>query len=169
MDWYALFIHQGREEEVQRWLNYHFDPSVLYSFVPKRKLREKRNGVAVDVVKTMYPGYIFVKTEMDVDKYYLIRSIPHLIRVLGHNTYCSKIDEKEMDVVLQLTKHSNIIDYSRIIVENSKVKVVGGPLLGLEGLIKKINKHKRRATILLTLLSEERLVDVGIEFLSSVF
>ncbi|MBY9083165.1 KOW motif-containing protein, partial [Paenibacillus sp. HN-1] len=48
------------------------------------------------------------------------------------------------------------------------IHVVSGPLTGKEGIIKKIDKHKNRAKILLSMVNTAVLVDVGIELISSL-
>ena len=61
---------------------------------------------------------------------------------------------------------NRITDISYIdINENDEVQVIEGPLLGFEGKIKKINLHKRTATILLDMCGREVETILGIEFI----
>jgi len=69
---------------------------------------------------------------------------------------------------MKLIGNDGIIDYSKVYIENSRVSVKFGPLLGMEGAIKRIDKRKGRATIILNFLGEPRLVDVGIEILEKL-
>ncbi|MRA76150.1 transcription antiterminator, partial [Bacillus thuringiensis] len=57
-------------------------------------------------------------------------------------------------------------DYSKVYIENSKVTVASGPLKGMEGIIKKIDKRKRRAKLCLSFMGLDKMVNVGIEVLS---
>ncbi|EPY03902.1 transcription antitermination protein, partial [Paenibacillus alvei TS-15] len=86
-------------------------------------------------------------------------------QIYNYDDFFSKIEEEEIRQILQLINNENIIEYSNVIVENSKVSVQSGPLYGLEGIIKKIDKRKRRAQIAISLCGGERLIDVGIEIL----
>lgn len=165
MEWYALFVKTGKEEAVQQWLHFHFEESVLYSIVPKRKLIEKRSGKAHKVIKKVFPGYVLINTSMDDLIYYKIRNIPNIIKILSSDTYYSKIDEQEIVPLLELIDENNIINISTIYKENAKIFVKSGPLCGMEGIIKKINKHSRRAKILLNFMGEPRIIDVGIDVL----
>ena len=165
MNWYALFVETGRETLVQKWIQYFFNQSICYSLVPKRRLIEKKKGQKHTVIRILFPGYVFIKTDMCIEYYYKLSQIPRLIKILNNGTYYSQIDEIEMASILKLVGDNNIIDYSRLFIENSKVCVKDGPLLGMEGILRKVDKHNNRAKIELFLMGAPRLIDVGIEMI----
>lgn len=167
MEWYAVFVERSKEEEVQKWLDFYFDRDTLRSLVPKRRLKEKKAGKSYCIFKKLFPGYVFIHTTMNLDKYRIIRSIPGLIRILNTDEYYSQIEESEMSIILRLVGDDSIIDYSRVFIENSKVLVKEGPLRGLEGIITKVNTHTNRAKVQLNFMGEPRFIDVGIEILYS--
>ncbi len=168
MDWYAVFVESGKEEFVQKQLQVHFDDSVLRSIIPKRKLTERREGRIFHVTRKMFPSYLLIQTNMNVEKYYIIKNIPKLIRILNTDRYYSKIDKTEIEIILKLIGFNDTVEYSSIYIENSNVRVVSGPLQGFEGIIKKIDKRKKRAKVVLSLMGEERTVDLGIEILNKL-
>lgn len=168
MEWYALFVETGKEELIRDWLNLYFHKSVLYSIVPKKKVAEKKNGNLVEVLKKLFPGYVLIYTKMTSEVYYKIKSNPNFIKILGNGDYYTKIPQIEIEPILSLLNDRQILECSQIITEDSDVKVISGPLLGMEAIIKKINKRKRRAKILLNFHGTEKLIDVGIEVLENV-
>jgi transcriptional antiterminator NusG len=52
------------------------------------------------------------------------------------------------------------------VIEGDRIIVTKGPLQGFESLIKKIDRHKRKATIEITLMGLPLAVDVGLEVIS---
>lgn len=166
MEWYAIFVETGKEEIVQKWLRFNFSEEILHSLIPQRKLKEKRLGKIYHVIKKLFPGYIFIYTNMDFCKYKILKSIPGLIRVLATDAYYTMIDKNEMEVILKLTSDNPIIDYSKIFIENSRVYVKSGPLYGMEGFIKKVSKHTNRAKVQLNFMGELRTFDLGVEILN---
>lgn len=174
MDWYALFVETGKEKVVQDYLRMSFEESVLFSIVPQRKVPEKRQGTVHHVIKKMFPGYVLFKTDMNNDTFHKIQKIPNSHYLVNHGTYYSKskgacfskIHEDEMALILRLIGEEEIIDYSKVVVENSSVFVTSGPLKGMEGRIQKVDKRKRRAKIRLDFMGVEKCVDVGIEVIS---
>ncbi|SMO91457.1 antiterminator LoaP [Melghirimyces algeriensis] len=184
MGWYALFVETGKEDLVRTMIDKHFDKSIQV-IVPKRKLQERKQGRIYEVYKTLFPGYLFVNTLMNVETYHDLKQIPRCYRLLNkynhrdsyggdwednrknpHKTYLfSKIDDEEMALILQLIGNEETIDYSTLYVENAKVTVCDGPLKGKEGIIKKVDKRKKRARILLEFMGNEKELDVGIKLL----
>ncbi|MGE7726577.1 antiterminator LoaP [Bacillus cereus] len=175
MNWYALFVENGKEEIVQHFLNLYFDESSFKSIVPKRKIPEKKAGVIKHVFKKMFPGYVLIYTRMDYQVFNIIKKIPRCYNVVNSGcyhskdagTYFSQIEKCEMDLILKLTNDTGIIDYSKVYVENTKVNVKSGPLKGMEGIIKKVDKRKNRAKLLINFMGLEKTVDVGIEIISN--
>ncbi|KAF6582996.1 MULTISPECIES: antiterminator LoaP [Paenibacillus] len=175
MPWYALFIENGKEEIVQRFIRMYFTESSLISIVPRRKIPEKKEGIMVNSLRLLFPGYILIKTDMTEEIYYTLNKIPCLYKIVSQGCHYSKkegfhlstISDAEIDLIQQLINENEVIDYSQIYVEGSKVTVQSGPLTGLEAIIKKIDKHKKRAKIRLNFMKSERTVDVGIEIISN--
>jgi transcriptional antiterminator NusG len=165
MNWYAIFVETGFEEAVQQYL--YFSLTDLHSLIPKRIVPEKRNGKFEKALKKLFPGYILVQTKLNDEVYLNIKHIPHLIKVLGYETNYSPIDETEIAIILKLINNEGVIDYSKVLIENSMVHVKDGPLKGLEGLIVRLNKHTHRAKIKLNFMGEQRVIEVGIEMLEA--
>ncbi|MCM3291531.1 antiterminator LoaP [Paenibacillus sp. MER 180] len=177
MKWYALSVETGCEELVRAIICRDFDPSILHAIVPKRRLCEKKQGHIHYVVKTMFPGYLLIRTTMNTKTYYKLQEIPKVYSILNnfqtqHKIYnsddivsISNIPEEEVSILFQLLDRNHIINLSGAIVINSRVQVKCGPLKGMEGIIRKLDKRKNRAKISLSFLGSERLIDVGLEIL----
>lgn len=167
MNWYALFVESNNEEYVQQWLRFYFDESILRSIVPKRKLIERNGGIVHHSIKVLFPGYVLINTEMNESIYYKLKKIPKSICILKSDTFL-QIEKKEIEPILKLIGDGELIDYSLLYVENTNIIVKAGPLQGMEGIIKKIDKRKKRAKILLNFFNNQKLVDVGIEIIEKV-
>ena len=102
MKWYALFVETGREILVQKWIRYFFDKSDCYAVVPKRKLFEKKQGIKKQVIKIMFPGYVFIHTDMCIEVYYKLAAVPNIIKVLSNGSYWSYIDNNEIEPIIKL-------------------------------------------------------------------
>ncbi|MFZ5986036.1 MAG: antiterminator LoaP [Bacillota bacterium] len=167
MNWYALFVETGAEETVEQYIYYHFDKSKCCLVIPKRRLMEVKNGVSSQVTRTLFPGYIFINVDMNADIYHKLRKIPKIYKVINQGgDYYSQVSDEEMKYILRLVKNSNTIDFSQVLIENSEVHVCSGPLLGMEGLIKKIDKRRGRAKVVLNLMGSPKTVDLGVNILN---
>lgn len=171
MNWYALYVKTGCEEEVKQVLQQTFEQHALLALVPKRKVPEKKNGMVRQVVKLFFPGYVLIKTSMNPETFYKLKKIPKCFSLVNNGpyysnecgSYFSSISDEEITPLLELLDHEDIIDYSVIRIENSKVLVTSGPLVNKESMIKKVNLHKCRAKILLRFFGKEANIEVGVK------
>lgn len=165
MDWYSLFVVTGKEEYVSEWLEIYFPEVEVKTLVPKRKLIERRQGKKRAILKKMFPGYVLVNMEMNPIEYYMLKKIPNLIRILHSGEYYTRISTEEMSCILRLLGSGDVVDFSKVYLKNSKVVVQSGPLAGMEGLIKAVDKRKMRAKIVVPFMGTAKEFDVGIEVL----
>ncbi|MCZ8521628.1 MULTISPECIES: antiterminator LoaP [Paenibacillus] len=183
MGWYALFVQSGKEERVREELYRRFDRNHMECIIPQRKIPEKKNGLYIDVIKKMFPGYILLNIRMDFHTYYQIGDIPMVYRLLNYHdltkrkvqfaeqtpedqeAYFKRIPDDEMKGLLQLIRQDEILGYSKVLIEDSKVIVKSGPLKDMESIIKKIDKHKKRAKIMIRFFEKEVMLDVGLDIL----
>ena len=66
MQWYALFVKTGEEEAMRRYLETLLPDVNIKILIPKRKLMERRGGKVYERIRILLPGYVPIKTEMDV-------------------------------------------------------------------------------------------------------
>ncbi|HHV59345.1 MAG TPA: antiterminator LoaP [Clostridiaceae bacterium] len=163
-NWYALFVITGEEEKVKERILYRFRDE-LRVLVPKRRLRERKQGKWIHCIKTLFPGYILINGNLDVDGYYRLKGIPGLIRLLRGGHEPLKIPRYEMEIINKLICNDETIGFSNVFVQNGRVVVVDGPLVSQEGIIVSVDHRKGRAKVQLNFLGEPRLVDLGISVL----
>lgn len=172
MSWYVIFVETGYEDEFCRYtnkINNQRHKEIQYNLlVPKRKIFERKQGIRREVVKTMFPGYVLLETEF-ISKFFLkARSSPHVIRFLRVDSCFLEVRKEEIRQILKMSDSGGLIDISKGFIENDKVKIVEGPLLGMEGVITKIDKRKGRAKVKFTLSERDLLIDLGIEILEKI-
>jgi transcriptional antiterminator NusG len=124
--------------------------------VPRRLMNERVQGNYHKVERTLFPGYVFLKTFLNAKTYYALTNIPGVIRLIGEP------QQEEMDRVLRLTTESDLIGISKVFSEGNNVKVISGPLLGMEGQIIKLDKRKGRAKVNMSLFGEQKVVELSI-------
>jgi len=166
--WYALFVVSGKEEYVLEWLKVYLADCELKALIPKRILIEHRQGKKEIVLKKLFPGYVLINIDMDLEKYYIIKKIPCLLRILNSGEYYTRIAPEEMNYIFRLMGSRDVIDLSKVYFVNSKIVVKSGPLRGMEGLIKAVNKRKRRVKIVIQFMGSPKEFDVGIEIIDDI-
>lgn len=163
-EWHGLFVVTGEEDKVKERVKYRLgeDYTVM---VPKRLLKLRKGGIWRVEKKALFPGYVLINGQIDIDTYYRLKNIPNVLRLLKTGNAVASIDSREMTVLSRLICNSEEIGFSNVLLENGRVQVTDGPLFSLEGIIISIDHRKERAKIRLNFLGEERTVDLGISIL----
>lgn len=145
--WHALFVAIGHEEKVKKAIEATFKDEIK-SIVPKRELRQRKSGEWYKVKRTLFSGYILIKGRITIETYYRIKEIPMLANLLRDESGPLKIDEKELEVLNILLKDDDEnIGFYTVYKEGQKVKIIDGPIYGLEGDIQSVDTRKGRAKI----------------------
>lgn len=165
--WYVLFVMTGEEDKVKERLEYKLKNINLKVIVPKRRLREKKNGIWEYRVRTLFPGYVLINGYLNTKDYYRLKGVPGLIGILKDNNGPLEVQEEEIRIIGNLICNSEIIGCSQILFEDDRVVVVDGPLVGMEGLIKTIDKRKGRAKVIINFIGKPKLVDLSVSMIQN--
>ncbi len=166
--WYALFVKTNCEEKVKRILEREIGDD--YSFIiPKRKLRERKDGKWYFVKRKLFPGYVLVRGNLSLEDYYHLKTVPGILKLLKSEDKVLTIDEKELEVLrILIDEKENVIGISTLYKENDAIKISDGPLTGFEGQIVSVNGRKGRAKVRLSFLNEERIVELGVQLVKKI-
>ena len=122
----------------------------------------------------MFPGYVFIETEKPRDIQQMLFVMEGYGRLLGQKgghitNFIPLQPHEEALMYAYMGKESHTVEISQIrVLEGKKIQIVDGPLLGQEGLIKKINLHKRIAEVEITLFNQVHTVYLGIEIIREI-
>lgn len=162
--WYAVFVKTGEENKVKERLDYRFsgDPAVM---IPKKIIKERKNGRWFRRVRNLFPGYIFIHGELNASNYKMLWKVPGVYKLLCTDREPVQIPPNEIEVFSHLFDNEDTIQESEIYMEGDKVTVISGPLTALQGKILKVDRRKGRARVLLQFLGEERVIDLGVNII----
>ena len=154
--WYVVNTYSGRERAVADMLekrkytqnleNYIFRIVVAETVEPGMK-----NGkpTGKDVVKNLYPGYVFIEMIMTDDAWFMVRNTPDVTGFVGSSGKGTKpfpIPNEEIEPVL---KRMNIIDENMF--SNYKVgdhiRIISGSFENSEGTIESIDSETKKVSL----------------------
>ena len=167
---YTLQVrNRGEQKYIKLFKNQHSElPFTLYA--PLRCMPVRRKGVVSNATSMIFPGYIFVET-VEEDSFTAcaaaFRRIPGFFRFLKNNQNICPLAGRDLKLVLHFIRAEGAVaGLSKVYLnENSRIVVIEGPLLGLEGKIIKIDKRKGRAKIKLDLYDDSFAIDLPFELL----
>ena len=137
-------------------------------FIPYYEEKKKQNGTWNTLQKVLFPGYIFMITE-DVEKlFFHLKTIEGMTKLIGTGQDIIPLKEEEIIFLQRLGGDEQIVSMSEGIIEGTQVTIISGPLKGMEGLIQKIDRHKRKAWLELEMFGKMQQVEVGLEITRKV-
>ena len=95
----------------------------------------------------------------------MLKSVMGMTRLLGVGEDIVPLTEEEVQFLKRFGGEEQVVEMSEGIIENSETKILSGPLMGMEGTIRKIDRHKRKAWIEIEMFGRMQLVQVGLEIL----
>lgn len=173
-NWFVLFVQTGREQIACDMLNLSTSITEFSAFFPKIEYIKKNNGTIDKIRKALFPGYIFIKTNLD-PRYFIIHIMPtirfskYTIKLLGkHTPDTMALPKKEKQEIMQFCDDKYIIKESFGFIKGDKIIITSGPLQGCDSIIKKIDRHKRRADIELQFMGDTRQISLPLEIISKI-
>ena len=173
--YYVIQVKTGKEQQaIEDILKNKPDDASFDVFAPYRKSLRKYKGVMREVVERCFPGYIFVETN-DVQRLFKqLYFTPGFQKILGREGDTDNFvpldkDESRMIDILYSANNNRITEISNIEVrEGEMIRVLDGPLAGLETQIKKVDLHKRTVTVEYMLCGRLVTPKVGINIVTNI-
>lgn len=168
-NWYIFFIQGGKEEYLRNTINKKGD---VVAFVPMMERKYKLQGQYTIVIKPMFPGYLFIKTEKNqayIEQLFheYRKKASGLKKLLKYDIEGTKaLHEEEIFFLDTILDENYVLKLSMGIIKNNTLVVKKGPLKGLERNIKKINRHTCLAKLHVEILNKE--IQAGLEITSKM-
>ena len=168
MNWYVMQVRSGHEREIADRCRFLISDDVLYDcFIPEFVARKKFRGVWQDVRCVLFRGYVFMITEHIEELYVELKKIPDLTKIIGKKKdVIYPLEDGEVEFLKRLAGDDHLVDMSVGFIEGETIHISEGPLKGYEGMITKIDRHKRIAYISLHIFGNDTTAKVGLEIIS---
>ena len=166
--WYVIQVRSRAEEKIRKACEILISKEVLKEcFIPKNKRMKKIKGNWMKIEEILFSGYVFLVSD-DPDKLYLeLKKVPDLTKMLGHvNGDIFPLYDDEVVFLKSLGDDDHVVEISTGLIENDEVMITSGPLKGKEGIIRRIDRHKRIALIEVELFGKTTQAKVGLEIVS---
>jgi transcriptional antiterminator RfaH len=159
LQWYAAYTNSRAEKKVLKELQ----KQGIEVYLPlQKKLRQwsdRRKWVEEPLIRC----YIFVR--IDIGNYYQVLNTTGVVRYITFEGKAVPIPEKQIDVLRKLVANEADVEVtSENFTPGDKVKVVSGPMHGLEGELVDF-RGNRRVMIRIEHIGQQLLVSIPAGFL----
>jgi transcription antitermination factor NusG len=152
-EWYAIQTRSRHEKVVGQLLN----RRSIDAFVPL--LRQKRRWADrdKDVATPLFPGYVFVETDLE-NRVEILRT-HGVVRIVGDGRRPLPVDRKTISDIMSALRTTHQVHPYPCLKEGCTVRVKRGPLAGCEGILIKF-RSKHCLVMQITLIQQAVAVEV---------
>lgn len=164
--WYVVHTYSGYENKVRdsiesTILNRNLSEEICEVMIPMEKAEEIKNGVAKEVERKMFPGYVLVKMIMNDDTWYVIRNTRGVTGFVGPGSKPVPLTESEMKALgIAVEKAEAVLSVD--FAEGDSVVVTAGVWKDTVSVVQKLDLNKQVVTIVIDMFGRETPVDVNI-------
>jgi len=164
---YVLQVLGGKEERTRDLIAKLVNPEICREcFVPYCEVSQCHHGAWQTSKKIMFPGYLFIETGDVKTLAVELGKVPSLTKLLGNSEKFVPLSKQEVNLIERFTNGGHVMEKSTGVIEGDEVKVFEGPLQGLEGLVKKIDRHKRLAFLEIQMFGRTLTVKAALEIVT---
>lgn len=162
--WYVVQVRTGTEEKMKSQCLKTIDNQVLEQcFVPYYEEKKKYQGTWHTEKRVLFPGYVFMISERLADLYKGLRKVIGMTKLLGTGEEIVPLTKEEVDFLKKMGAGEKAVEVSIGMIENGTVVIIDGPLAGMEGCIRKIDRHKRKAWLQVNMFGRTTQMEAGLE------
>jgi transcription antitermination factor NusG len=155
--WYAVWTRSHCERQVAQ----HLSAKGFPAFLPEMGVWSTREGQTRVIRVPMFPGYLFVHAAMDKHCYVEMLKVRGIVRILEDGwTRLTPIPDAQVHAIQQLVDADVPVFPHAHLRHGDHVRVIDGPLTGLEGIFVQDKLRKGRLVVSVDLLGRSVSAEV---------
>ena len=154
--WYVVHTYSGYENKVASTLEKTVENRNLQDVIQGVKVPTERvteigeNGVAKEVERKLYPGYVFIKMVYTDETWYVVRNIRGCTGFVGPSSKPVPLSEDEV-IKMGVEVRSVEVSYS----VGDSVRITDGPLEDFVGTVQEIDTEKNTVKVMVSMFGRE--------------
>ena len=153
MNWYAIYTKPGKEESVMAMLG----RAGIESYGPKLRVKKYLRKRYRDTIEQLFPCYVFARFR-PAQHLWMVNYTRGVRNVVGDTGGPQPVPEQMISCIRDREKDGLITVRDVDIREGDTVKIVDGPMAGLQAVFKRSMKGQERAMLLIEALGYQARV-----------
>ena len=155
--WYAVWLRSHYEQVVTQQLS----AKGFQTFLPQVQSWSRRSRATRAIRTPMFPGYLFVREALDKGRYIDLLKVPGVVRVLEDGwSRLTPVPDDEIEAIQQIVSADVMVFPHAHLRRGQHVRVLDGPLAGLEGMFVNDKPSKGRLVVSVNMLGRSIAVEM---------
>ncbi len=170
--WYVVHTYSGYENKVKTALEERiksFGQGEHFSdiLIPSEKVVELVKGEKRTSSRKFFPGYIFVKMELNDETWHIVKNTPKVTGFIGSRMQPTPISDREVEEIVQQINEGVLKPKPKFVFEKGdSVRVIDGPFLNFNGVVDEVRPEKGKVRVLVSIFG--RATPVELDFVQVV-
>lgn len=152
-DWFALYTRHQHERKVATHLEARGFTILCPTYSEVRQWRDRKKEITLPV----FPGYVFIRGGLE--RQVSVLSTPGVHSIVCAGKTPAPIGKHEIDGIRRAVNHSISLEPAPFLLEGDRVRVVRGPLEGVEGIFQR-RKDGIRLVISIEILGRSASLEI---------
>ncbi len=165
--WYVVHTYSGYENRVEQTLKERIkqhDAEHLFSEILVPRETEEQKGDRRGAARKFFPGYIFVKMELNTETWHIVKDTPRVSGFVGGGKdpgSCRPVPEHEVArITNQMTEGAARPTPTVRFEEGETVRVTDGPFANFSGTVDEVNADKAKLRVLVSIFGRATPVEL---------
>ena len=170
--WYVVHTYAGYENKVKQNLasrvrSMAVEEKIFEVVIPMEDVIEFKGGAKRVVQKKLYPGYLYIRIDLDDDSWYVVRNTPGVTGFVGSGARPVPLSRREVEEILGVAVEEDGVAVPekkmrpRLAYDTGEqVRVVNGPFADFNGIISDIDVDRSKLKVLVNIFGRETPVEL---------
>ncbi len=163
--WYAIQTYAGSERSVKNAIEtmaeqLGFGDRIEEIVVPTEDVIEVKNGKKKITERSLYPGYVFAKMDLDTDLWHKIQSLPRVSRFIGESKKPTPLSEKDVQNILDKVLNRAAPKPKISFEAGEMVRIVDGPFANFTGMVEEYDLEHGKLKLNVSIFGRSTPVEI---------
>ncbi|MEW6380052.1 MAG: UpxY family transcription antiterminator [bacterium] len=155
--WYGVHTRSRHEQAVYERLT----SKSIHTFLPKMEVWSARKDRQKRIRVPMFRGYLFIRANLENRLWLTVLQTPGVARIISSNGKPVPIPENQISSIQTILENDTVVTPYPYLNIGEKVRIVAGPLKGVEGILQRFKSNKQRLILSVDLLQQSICVELN--------
>lgn len=173
LKWFILNVVAGQENKVSNdiktmMLRADLKDHIIDVLVPTKPVFKIKRGKKVQENQRLFPGYVFVNTDMSGNIYNLLTGVPKVMGFLGSKNNPQPVGKEKMESILSLNSQEEANSKNFSFEVGESVNIIEGPFESFSGVVEDFDAEKQKLKISVLIFGRATSVELDISQVEKV-
>ncbi|WP_281739479.1 transcription termination/antitermination protein NusG [Helicobacter suis] len=166
MEWYAIQTYSGSEQSVKKAVENMVRENGIANrvekvIVPTEDVIElSKKGKNKVTERSLYPGYVFIKVDLDTVLWHKIQSLPKVSRFIGESKKPTPLSDADIGNILEKMANRAAPKPKIYYEKGEVVRIVEGPFANFTATVEEYDVEHRKLKLSVSIFGRNMLIDI---------